>query len=266
MKFKKNKSAYSTTQEFLYPEAFITVNKNRVKVYSEGSEKNIFFKDKTNFEIELFNPTSERYMAKLWLNNKLISASGIVINPGQRVYLERFIDTSNKFLFETFKVDDVEETAAARETNGKVKVAFYSEVKYQQPYYFQNTNTFYTNTIGLGGGTSTPRFENYSGTPNISGTTTVSGTKLSLTSMDSLLSEPNQTETGRVSEGKKSNQEFKSTTGDFSNYASYYNYYHLLPESLKVIEANEIRNYCAECGFRQKKSSWKFCPNCGTEL
>jgi hypothetical protein len=73
-------------------------------------------------------------------------------------------------------------------------------------------------------------------------------------------------ETGRVAEGGKSNQEFSNTSGNFSDYA--WNTYelHLLPESLKAIEASDIRNYCGECGVRIRKSSWKFCPNCGEAL
>jgi rRNA maturation endonuclease Nob1 len=32
------------------------------------------------------------------------------------------------------------------------------------------------------------------------------------------------------------------------------------------VETSEIRNYCNECGIRIRKSSWKFCPECGNEI
>jgi hypothetical protein len=82
------------------PEAHITSKKSRLKVYDS---KNIYLKDESNFEIELHNPTSIRYMAKIWINGKLVSKSGIVINANQRVYLERFIDENAKFVFKTFQ-------------------------------------------------------------------------------------------------------------------------------------------------------------------
>ena len=270
MKFTSTTTSVSIS--YLQPEAYITTNKNRVKVYSSASESNIFFKDNTNFEIELFNPTFTRYMAKIWINDKLISTSGIVVNAGQRVYIERFIDTPNKFLFETFKVDDVKETTKAREKNGKVKIQFYSEQTKGRTLLYEGgpsiNNIFYSNSGGLVG-TSTPTFAGYSsGTSNFDITSDTNSRRISLTSMDSLSlhSQPKQTETGRVGQGDKSEQEFKSTTGDFYEYPSYLYEYHLLPESLKGIEPEDIRHYCPECGTRQKKSSWKYCPNCGTQL
>jgi rRNA maturation endonuclease Nob1 len=73
-------------------------------------------------------------------------------------------------------------------------------------------------------------------------------------------------ETGRVGKGNKSDQDLRKVNGTFSDY-SFCNYeYQILPESLKAVYANEIRNYCHECGTRIRKSNWKFCPNCGAEL
>jgi hypothetical protein len=73
-------------------------------------------------------------------------------------------------------------------------------------------------------------------------------------------------ETGRVGKGGKSKQEFKQAGGKYSDY-SFSNWeFQLLPESAKPVETSEIRNYCNECGIRIRKSSWKFCPNCGAAL
>jgi hypothetical protein len=35
---------------------------------------------------------------------------------------------------------------------------------------------------------------------------------------------------------------------------------------LSQVEASQIRQYCPECRCRIRKSSWKWCPQCGEEL
>jgi len=250
----------------LQPEAFVTVKKNRLKLYEH---KYHYLKSKTNFEIELFNPTNESVLAKIWLNDKLMSASGIIIKAGQRVYLERFLDTPEKFQFNVFEVDDVKETQAAREKNGLVKVSFFSKI---MPNLLLNSGTtsttIYPNTLTYTSTTSNP-YNITAGSPSIQTISTAyysntvntfAGPKVrSAVITDSV-------ETGRVGKGGKSKQEFKQEGGKYSDY-SFSNWeFQLLPESAKPVETSEIRNYCNECGIRIRKSSWKFCPNCGAEL
>jgi len=245
---------YTTNITMLQPEAFITVKKNRLKLYED---KNHYLKNKSNFEIELFNPTSAKVLAKIWINDKLMSAAGIVVMPGQRVYLERFLDEPKKFQFNTYEVDDVKETEKAREKNGLVKVSFFGEVTSRLNTWCGGTAGWYSGTTSINTistGTTTGMYP-----ANVSFTSGVISTSNSAYNVKSV-------ETGRVAEGGKSNQEFSTTSGNFSDYA--WNTYelHLLPESLKAIEASDIRNYCGECGVRIRKSSWKFCPNCGEVL
>jgi len=245
---------YTTNITMLQPEAFITVKKNRLKLYED---KNHYLKNKSNFEIELFNPTSAKVLAKIWINDKLMSAAGIVVMPGQRVYLERFLDEPKKFQFNTYEVDNVKETEKAREKNGLVKVSFFGEITSRLNTWYGGTAGWIsgtTNSINISTGTTTGMYP-----ANVSFTSGVVSTSNSAYNVKSV-------ETGRVAEGEKSNQEFSNTSGNFSDYA--WNTYelHLLPESLKAIEASDIRNYCGECGVRIRKSSWKFCPNCGEAL
>ena len=244
---------YTTNITMLQPEAFITVKKNRLKLYED---KNHYLKNKSNFEIELFNPTSAKVLAKIWINDKLMSAAGIVVMPGQRVYLERFLDEPKKFQFNTYEVDDVKETEKAREKNGLVKVSFFGEVTSRSNYWYGTTagNSLLVGNAPL---TTTTTTGTYTG--NVSFTSGVISTSNSAYNVKSV-------ETGRVAEGGKSNQEFSNTSGNFSDYAWNTYEFHLLPESLKAIEASDIRNYCGECGVRIRKSSWKFCPNCGAAL
>jgi hypothetical protein len=246
---------YTTNITMLQPEAFITVKKNRLKLYED---KNHYLKSKSNFEIELFNPTSGKVLAKIWINDKLISAAGIVIMPGQRVFLERFLDDPKKFQFDTYEVDDVKETEKARSKNGLVKVSFFGEVNIRSNYWSGASNTLLlgssTSTLTTSGTTTGMYNGNVSFTSGTSGVVSTSNSAYNTKSV----------ETGRVNEGKKSDQTFSTTSGNFSDYAWHSYEFHLLPESLKAVEASEIRNYCGECGVRIRKSSWKFCPNCGT--
>jgi hypothetical protein len=253
---------YTTNITMLQPEAFITVKKNRLKLYED---KNHYLKNKSNFEIELFNPTSAKVLAKIWINDKLMSAAGIVVMPGQRVYLERFLDEPKKFQFNTYEVDDVKETEKAREKNGLVKVSFFGEIT-------SRSNTWYGGTAGWVSGTTNTLLI---GNSNLATTTTgmyngnvsfTSGVTSGVVSTSNSAYNVKSVETGRVAEGGKSNQEFSNTSGNFSDYAWNTYEFHLLPESLKAIEASDIRNYCGECGVRIRKSSWKFCPNCGEVL
>jgi hypothetical protein len=248
---------YTTNITMLQPEAFITVKKNRLKLYED---KNHYLKNKSNFEIELFNPTSAKVLAKIWINDKLMSAAGIVVMPGQRVYLERFLDEPKKFQFNTYEVDDVKETEKAREKNGLVKVSFFGEVTSRLNTWCGVSGTTNNSTLLIGNGNfgaTTTTTGIYNG--NVSFTSGVVSTSNSAYNVKSV-------ETGRVAEGGKSNQEFSNTSGNFSDYAWNTYEFHLLPESLKAIEASDIRNYCGECGVRIRKSSWKFCPNCGEAL
>lgn len=265
LNLSKKETMYTTTINTLKPEAYITVKKNRLKLYEE---KNHYLKNKSTFEIELFNPTSEKVLAKVWINDKLISAGGIILNPGQRVYLERFIDVAKKFQFDVYEVDDVKETEAARERNGLVKVSFFSEYMPSTWLTTSSGNTTITNYPS-----STTYTYNASNAINSSNSTfTTTGLNVSFTgpnirsSKVLTKSSVDSVETGRVAEGEKSNQQFQAASGKFSDWAFHTYEYHLLPESLKAVTASDIRQYCDECGIRIRKSSWKYCPNCGAHL
>lgn len=103
--------------------ANICVKRNRVKTY----DSTVYLKDGQEFEIELYNPTTSTVLAKIKLDGNYISQAGLVLKPGQRVYLERYIDDSRKFLFETYTVDGSQETKDAIAQNGGLRVEFYTE-------------------------------------------------------------------------------------------------------------------------------------------
>lgn len=106
------------------PSAYVTKTKQRIKQY----DNTVYLKNGDEFEIELFNPTQNKVLAKIEINNNTIGGSGIVLRPGERVFLERYINEAKKFLFETYKVSgnnsDVER---AIKNNGDIVVKFYQE-------------------------------------------------------------------------------------------------------------------------------------------
>jgi hypothetical protein len=252
------------------PEAWIAVSGNRQKIY--GDENSVYLESGKEFEIEIYNPTKKSYLVKIEINGELISNAGLVIKPGQRYFLDRYIDDKKKFLFSTYDVEDNDQNRSAIEDNGKVKVEFYPEMvrnwNYQGfsistnwPYWPDPSpftirpnnweNPYYYNT-------------NYnSGLVASYGTITGSSTTTCCFSSDI---DTKSIETGRVEKGSDSNQTFGSDNGYYSVLADFTSEYRLLPKSTKPVEVSEIRSYCTSCGSRMKKKTWKFCPNCGEKI
>lgn len=111
------------------PTANVAVNKSRVKLYNNAGELPTYYLQKgQEFQIELFNPTSETILAKIQLNGSFISQGGLILNPGERVFLERYLDVARKFLFDTYEVSDTKEVKKAIRKNGDISVSFFKEI------------------------------------------------------------------------------------------------------------------------------------------
>jgi hypothetical protein len=225
------------------PTAHVTVNRNRVKNYNEK----IYLKEQVNFEIELWNPRTEKVIAHISINGKEISSNGIIINPGQRVYLERWIDQPKKFFFSTYEAENSSAGKAATEDNGKVTVNFH----YEKHSISFTTSPYYST------GTSIVSISNFTGNrsftfgaSSVVPTTNVAGSF----------------ETGRVESGESSSQDLVKAEGDFQAFPAHTVSWKILPESAKPVEISKIRTYCTDCGSRVRASSWKFCPSCGKKF
>ena len=100
------------------PECFITTGKQRKKI----RDYSVYLKEGEEFEIELFNPRTRSILAIIDINGSPISEAGIVIKPGQRVFLERWIESDKKFKFSTYLIDSTNgDVLRAIENNGKVR-------------------------------------------------------------------------------------------------------------------------------------------------
>ena len=275
------------------PSAHITKSRGRLKTYNS----NVYLKDGSTFEIELFNPKTVSVLAKIWINDTLISQSGIVLRPGQRAFIERFIDDPKKFMFNTYEVENTSEAKAATKANGKVRVDFYDEdtspkfnliqeyngwpKSYPQPgirYYGGVTDDLISRRVTFGG-TGTPAPGMFFCSTNLSDSmTNIGAVPSTYTSSVSMKSESpvmdwmsqeqersvKSVETGRIEKGAKSNQKFDTINMDFNSWIASTVSWQIMPQSAKPVETNDIREYCTNCGMRQKKQTWKFCPNCGT--
>jgi len=220
------------------PTAHITKKKSRLKVYNGNV---VFLNDKDNFEFEIHNPKNKTVLCKIKLNGEYISTGGIVLKPGQRVFLERFLDSNNKFEFSTYKVKDTSENRSAIDLNGNVLIEFYDEQ--------QVVNNFYLGGRTLYGGPNTAGY-----VPQF-GTTITTGPKKKSKSI----------ETGRVEKGDESDQSFTNSYEQFNYHTSHTIKFKIQPLSNKNVTVEEIRSYCTECGTKMKKN-YKFCPSCGNKL
>jgi hypothetical protein len=269
------------------PTAHITKKKSRLKVYNGHI---VFLNDKDNFEFEIHNPKQKSVLCKIKLNGEYISTSGVVLRPGQRVFLERFLDSNNKFEFSTYKVKDTSENRSAIYLNGDILIEFYDEQEISNNFLISN-RTNYGSGIVYGSRTNDyiPKFgttiSNTGGVYNTTTTTynTSNATFTSSVSSDilrnkfdtsktllsgkpnSLKKKSKSIETGRVEKGEQSNQNFTNSYEQFNYHTSHTIKLKIQPTSTKNINVEEIRQYCTECGTKMK-SNYKFCPSCGNKL
>lgn len=288
------------------PTAHIAVNKSRIKLYDKSGEMPTYYLQKgQEFQIELFNPTSDVILAKIHLNGKAISQGGLILNTGQRVFLDRYLDVAQKFLFDTYEVANTSEVKKAIEDNGDIKIEFYREQQYfsiplinrpiwiSEPY---GTFTYTNNSGNLGSyniGTDPKHLMNYNSTnTSVSGSLTTSNSSMSYlsNSLDNVASycadmsaslsfddsvksiEPpvkrskKTIETGRVEKGSHSNQEFEYISKDFQIFPFHTVEYKLLPVSQKVNTLADV-NVKRYCTNCGHKlgKTDKFCSSCGTK-
>jgi len=254
------------------PTAHITKKKSRLKVYNGHT---VFLNDKDNFEFEIHNPKQKSVLVKIKLNGEYISTSGIVLKPGQRVFLERFLDSNNKFEFSTYEVNDTSENRSAIDLNGDVRIEFYDEsAPIRNGIHYPNTTitTYPWNPIMYGGthNTGAPTFTTTGGigvtstayyssnSINTSGTLSNTFTGPNIRSKKSI-------ETGRVEKGDKSKQSFTNSYQDFNYNVEHQITFKILPLGTKNKTTQDIRQYCTECGTKTK-TNFKFCPSCGNKL
>lgn len=284
-------------QTGIKPSAWI-VNPNDKGRKSIKSGK-CFLKNNSSFEIELFNPLTVSVLADIKLNGQSISKTGLVVKPGQRIYLDCFIDDRKKFKFSTYEVEDSKESSEATQKNGILEVFFYKEdviildnwkskfdrviVERWYPVYYPTYPVYrptiwyginpIVNTGGLYGGQLTNTGSGVIGTTTNAfySSTNITGVNLSNSNVGDSISNNitkinSSFETGRVEKGSSSSQKFTEVDMDFENHYIASTIIQILPESRKPadIKSQKITKKC-QCGS-EIKDGFKFCPECGQTL
>ena len=279
------------------PCAYISKDRKRLKQFGQT----VYLNNGDEFQLELFNPSSTTGLAKINLDGSYISGGGIVLKPGQRVFLERYLDDARKFKFETYEVDGTSnEVLDAISGNGDVVIDFFDEYKqpvwnnpityvggsFGGPIHIYGSNTLNTNYVN-GMTTTTNGNVSFTSSSNTAGvnfnTTSISNTFAgpNLRSATSRLkkSKPNSRsevtmdmlsmdsiETGRVEKGGSSDQSFKTVDKNFNHHTCASSVWKILPMSQKVYEKQDLKVYCTNCGKKRKKDSDKFCSSCGNKF
>ena len=255
------------------PGAWIVSPKDRGRKQIKSGK--CFLENDSCFEIELFNPLPVSVLADIKLNGQSISKTGLVIKPGQRVYLDCFIDDRKKFKFSTYEIENPGE---ATQNNGVLEVFFYKEdvitldnwqrkfdrvivekwhpynpypwyepnriycgsgtIKYGGTVVTTNGNSFTMNASnGVIGGTTTTNVYNSSNNINCSYTSQVDLPNLNVAGSLST----NSIETGRVEKGKKSKQQFTEVDMEFEKHYIASTIIQILPESRKPAEVKQMK-------------------------
>jgi RNA polymerase subunit RPABC4/transcription elongation factor Spt4 len=238
------------------PEAYISIGKNRLKVYESN---NVYLENNQEFSFEFFNPTSDNLMVRIHINGKTISDKGVVLRPGMRGWLDRYLDENRKFLFQTYTVGTSAAVQKAIEDNGAIKIEFFREKQRPAP----KLDLSYTTG-------TTKRGRNFADYGNDE---LCRGVCDSLEdTMDFMGSAPNyklsrrlvksaSQETGRVEKGGASNQYFNMVDMEFEYLPFHTVEYKMLPMSQKKIEIGKLHLKCEACGAKLKQG-WKVCPVC----
>jgi hypothetical protein len=253
------------------PQSFITKSKQRLKQQIDT----VYLNNGDEFEVELFNPTHNKVLAKIEMNGNSIG-NGIILRPGERVFLERYLDEAKKFLFETYTVNgNNKEVQDAIESNGDVVVKFYNEIL-PSIHTYNGGNTLTINNPNIGWGSTTTGTPYYGNTFTTTSTSTNTFYNTSLTSgmfstsntllKNNVTSPKRHIETGRVEKGSNSDQSFTYDSSSFNSYPSTTNWWKIKPKSTQVVTREDLVTYCTECGSKRKKDTHKFCPQCGTKF
>ena len=262
--------------------ARVALNKSTLKEYSSAENERIVYLDDGNeFQIELFNPynfvlgVSFSYNSSDNNNKRLL-----VLKPGERVWLDRFLNDNKKLKFSTYEVQDNNTVKKAIKDNGRLDIYFYKEVEnyisvspsitidfkdYYHYYDNPNSTSVFTNnpTSVASCDNSVTDVSAYGcSAPSTVTYTNASTCDLGVT-RSSLCGNEKSIETGRIEKGSVSYQDFNNYYGDFSHFHFKKETIKLLPSSMKPVNKCDLaKRYCINCG-RKRKDKFKYCPYCG---
>jgi len=139
------------------PSAIVTVNGSEKKIYDNNQ---IFLNPNDNFEFRFFNPLQEKLGIEIIFNGQKKGNSLLILNPGEDVSIDRFLDEKKKMKYSTYFIDGNNDKAVkATKKNGLVTINFYKEKLWDNSiwgsgtlYLSGCTTTSYNNSAGFNGG------------------------------------------------------------------------------------------------------------------
>lgn len=124
----------------------IAMHKSLLKEFNRDLERVVYLENGDEFQIQIFNDQTTEIGAMIYINGEVIGSSLLVIRPGERVWLERYLDNNSKFKFSTYEVNGNNEAVKkAIANNGVVEVKLYRKMQscFSWPYY----KTYYSSGI-----------------------------------------------------------------------------------------------------------------------
>ena len=280
--------------------ARLAIDKSLLKEYSNSSDERIVYMDNnTEFQIQIFNPYSYTIGVRFEFNEKSsYNYQLLVLRPGERVWLDRYLDKPSKLLFTTYEVGTSEDVKKAIVSNGKINIKFYKEREISvQTYQITSSNVWtgpnilYSRALdncvlehSTGGNralnsdinfyNSTCTATEATSNAQYTSTTTAScgNNELGLCNYNykdatqiSCKPKSNKMETGRIENGSHSNQEFNTVNNEFESWPFKTEIIQILPSSRKPVTSQDLeKKYCYNCG-RKLNQKFKFCPFCGAK-
>lgn len=294
--------------------AKIALDKKLCKEYNDASKGVdnfiVYLNDGDEFQIQLFNPTNRVIGVKLKFNNEhkgwLSSDNYIVLRPGERVWLERFLDCRDKFVFNTYEVSNSRQVMEAIRDNGDITVEFYYEdnsrrsenitisqptILYSEPFTFAPDIVYCGNNLSgsikcgtnlcmtsedsdsisavsqILGVTSNSSATTTAGSATVNTATYCSDSAYTTTKKEYNPGKSDKTiETGRVEHGGYSGQNFKNVYYDFEYWPFATKNFKLLPVSRKQYSEHDLKKVYCTNCGKKLLSKFKFCPACGTKV
>ena len=266
----------------------IAVNKSLLKEFLVNSQRTVYMNNGSEFQIQIFNPYTYSISASISING-VEMPNQLVIKPGQRIWLERYLNEARKFLFETYEVNgESKQVENAIKHNGVIEIKFYKEKKQNNIYissasipsmtwtYFNDCLNVPTdvpsNTYSINALTTTLAADNLSmASDKLYSSFTTNDVSDSIKSVSTKsastrsMAKSKSIETGRIEKGNYSNQKFQTVYNDFEYFPFTTESIHILPQSAKPVYAHDLKKiYCTNCG-RKLNNKFKFCPYCGAK-
>ncbi len=229
----------------------------------------------SEYKIRLKNKNSIRAKARVWIDGRQISSLGdFIINPGETLDLERFLDESmlegSRFKF--VPLSDSRVNDPTDRDNGIVKVAFYLEkvINLNWDYAFPPVvmPTYPPYPFGTPAYPPLTYTDGTAGNPRQYSSSCYASNRMSSITQDSYkIKSPGQS--GATVEGSSSEQQF--VEGAYFDTVSIPTVLTLRiqgPGSKKVTPRPSLKpsRFCGECGVERLRRRDKFCRGCGHKL